>query len=316
MTTGQAAEERSMMVFMTGGTGFVGTNLARVLTGKGHEVTILTRAGEKRPPLPSGARFVEGDPTQPGPWQERAAEHEAFINLAGASIFSRWTEQRKRDLRESRLLTTRNLVDALRIRKGKQAHLFSTSAVGYYGFHDEGDLHENNGPGEDFLARLAVDWEAEAMRAREAGVRVVICRFGIVLGRGGGALAPLERLFRFYAGSPVGSGRQWFSWIHEADLAGIFLYLMERIDLDGPFNCTAPGPVRNAEFTRALARALGVPAFLPPVPGFLMRLVLGEFGAVILKGQKAVPGRLLREGFHFRFPDLPSALEDLLSSRP
>jgi hypothetical protein len=301
-----------MLVFMTGGTGFVGKNLTRVLTEKGHEVTILTRPGEGRPPLPAGARYLEGDPTRPGPWQERAASHETFINLAGASIFSRWTERRKRDLLESRILTTRNLVEAIRGRRKGIAHLLSTSAVGYYGFHDEGDLYEGNGPGGDFLARLAVDWEAEADRAREAGVRVAICRFGIVLGKGGGALEPLERLFRLYAGSPVGSGRQWFSWIHEGDLARIFLYLMERTDLDGPFNCTAPGPVRNAEFTRTLADALRVRAFLPAVPGFLMRLVLGEFGGVILKGQKVLPGRLLKEGFHFRFPDLPSALEDLL----
>jgi uncharacterized protein (TIGR01777 family) len=123
---------------------------------------------------------------------------------------------------------------------------------------------------------------------------------------------PLTRLFLLYAGSPVGSGKQWFSWIHEDDLAAIFLFLMERTDLDGPVNCAAPGPVRNAEFTRMLAAALGVPAFLPPVPGFVMRLVLGEFGDVILKGQKVVPGRLLREGFRFRFPDLEPALEDLL----
>ncbi|NPU85364.1 MAG: TIGR01777 family protein [Syntrophaceae bacterium] len=305
-----------MMIFMTGGTGFVGTKLTKAFTARGHEVTILTRPGEGRPALPAGARYLEGDPTRPGPWQDRAVTHEVFINLAGASIFSRWTERRKRDLRESRILTTRNLVEALRGRSGRETHLLSTSAVGYYGFHDEGDLHESDGLGEDFLARLAVDWEAEAMRAREAGVRVMTCRFGIVLGRGGGALAPLERLFRLHAGSPVGSGRQWFSWIHEGDLARIFLYLMERTDLDGPFNCTAPGPVRNTEFTRALADALRVPAFLPPVPGFLMRLVLGEFGGVILKGQKVMPGRLLKEGFHFQFPDLPSALEDLLPSRP
>lgn len=304
-----------MLVFMTGGTGFVGKSLTKALTAKGHEVTILTRPGEGRPPLPAGARCLEGDPTRRGPWQERAAANEAFINLAGASIFSRWTERRKRELLESRVLTTRNLVEAIRDRRKGNAHLLSTSAVGYYGFHDEGDLHEGNGPGGDFLARLAVEWEAEAERARETGARVAICRFGIVLGKGGGALEPLERLFRLYAGSPVGNGRQWFSWIHEDDLARIFLYLMERTDLDGPFNCTAPGPVRNVEFTRALAAALRVRAFLPPVPGFLMRLVLGEFGGVILKGQKVMPGRLLKEGFHFRFPDLPSALEDLLHSR-
>ncbi|MGV8079142.1 MAG: TIGR01777 family oxidoreductase [Syntrophales bacterium] len=305
-----------MLVFMTGGTGFVGTSLAKALTAKGHEVTILTRPGEGRPALPAGARYLEGDPTRPGPWQERAATHEAFINLAGASIFSRWTERRKQAIRESRILTTRNLVDALGDRRGKQTHLLSTSAVGYYGFHDEGELYEDNGPGDDFLARLGVDWEAEAVRARETGARVVVCRFGIVLGKNGGALAPLARLFRFYAGSPVGDGKQWFSWIHEADLAAIFLYLLERTDLDGPFNCTAPGAVRNAEFTRVLAEALHVPAFLPSIPGFLMRLVLGEFGGVILKGQKVMPGRLLKEGFHFRFPDLPSALENLLASRP
>ncbi|HEX7539339.1 MAG TPA: NAD-dependent epimerase/dehydratase family protein, partial [Syntrophales bacterium] len=208
-----------MKIFMTGGTGFVGMTLARELTAKGHSVTVLMREVESGKSLSPGARSLEGDPTIRGSWQERVAEHEAFINLAGSSIFTRWTAESKRSIRESRLLTTKHLVEALAPRKGKETVLLSTSAVGYYGFHDDEELTEESPPGTDFLAMLAREWEAEAVKAKEYGARVVLTRFGIVMGRNGGMLGEVVPLFRNFVGADLGSGVQWLSWVHEMDLA-------------------------------------------------------------------------------------------------
>jgi len=301
-----------MRIFMTGGTGFVGTTLARELTAKGHSVTVLMRKVESGVSLPPGAISLEGDPTIRGAWQERVPEHEAFINLAGASIFTRWTDEAKRAIRESRILTTRHLVEAMAPRKGKETHLFSTSGAGYYGYHEDEELTEESPPGTDFLAMLSREWEAEAVKATEHGVRVVLCRFGIVMGRNGGMLGEIVPMFRMFLGANLGSGNQWLSWVHETDLARIFLFLLENHGLEGPLNCTAPEPVRNREFTETLGKVMGVPTFLPPVPGFMLRLMKGEFGGVILKGQRVLPRRLLAAGFQFHYPTLQVALSEIL----
>jgi hypothetical protein len=302
-----------MKVFMTGGTGFVGTTLARELTARGHSVTVLMRKVESGVSLPPGAISLEGDPTIRGAWQERVPEHEVFINLAGASIFTRWTDEAKRAIQESRILTTRHLVEALAPRKGKETHLFSTSGAGYYGYHEDEELTEESPPGTDFLATLSREWEAEAVKATEHGVRVVLCRFGIVMGRNGGMLGEVVPIFRMFLGANLGSGNQWLSWVHETDLARIFLFLLENRGLEGPLNCTAPAPVRNSEFTETLGKVLGVPTFLPPVPGFMLRLIKGEFGGVILKGQRVLPRRLLAAGFQFHYPTLKEALTEILN---
>ncbi|OPY08230.1 MAG: Epimerase family protein [Syntrophaceae bacterium PtaB.Bin038] len=302
-----------MKVFMTGGTGFVGTTLARELTAKGHSVTVLMRKGEPARNLPAGARALQGDPTVRGAWQEEVPGHEVFINLAGASIFTRWTDEAKRIIRESRILTTRHLVEAMAPRKGKETHLFSTSGAGYYGYHGDEELTEESPPGTDFLALLSRDWEGEALRAKDHGARVVLMRFGIVMGRSGGMLGEVVPVFRMFLGADLGSGSQWLSWIHEMDLARIFLFLIEENRaLDGPVNCTAPEPVRNREFTKTLGGVLGVPTFLPPVPGFMLRLIKGEFGSVILRGQRVLPRKLLQAGFRFRYPTLEEALTEIL----
>jgi uncharacterized protein (TIGR01777 family) len=299
-------------VFMTGGTGFVGTSLREGLLGLGHGVTILTRsaasAGEGR----ARVRYVEGDPTRPGPWQQTVAGHEVIINLAGASIFKRWTKEVKQVIRDSRIKTTQNLVDALSGGSPKKVTLFSTSAIGYYGFRGDEALDEDSSPGDDFLANLSQEWEAKALRAVQHGVRVIICRFGIVLGAAGGALGQMVPIFRKGLGSPLGSGKQWFSWIHEKDLVNIYLFLLDKSDFSGPVNCTAPHPVRNEELTRALAQAMGKPAFMPAVPGFMVKLTMGEFGAVLLEGQKVMSKRLFELGYPFRFPRIEAALKDLL----
>lgn len=302
-----------MKVFITGGTGFVGTTLTQKLAQEGHEVTVLTRSLKGQPGALQGGSYVEGDPTKKGPWQEKVAEQDVVINLAGASIFSRWNDDAKKLIWDSRIKTTKNLVEALLGRKGKEVQLFSTSAVGYYGFHGDEVLDEAGPSGEGFLAALGREWEAAALKAKDSGALVTLMRFGIVLGRRGGALQQMIPAFKRWMGSPLGSGKQWLSWIHEQDLVNIFLYLIKQKQITDAVNCTAPNPVTNRELTQVLGEVLGKPTFMPAVPGFVMSLILGEFGSVLLKGQRVVPKKLLDAGFRFSFPDLRSALQDLLA---
>jgi uncharacterized protein len=299
-----------MKVFMTGGTGFVGTYLAKKLVKEGHEVSILTRQAEKAAPDHPGISYLVGDPTQEGPWMGAVPEHDWIINLAGASIFTRWSAGHKQEIYDSRIRTTRNLVIALAEGDRRQL-LCSTSAVGVYGPRGEETLTEDSPLDHDFLGELARDWEAEALKAQDLGIRTVITRFGIVLGKAGGALEQMARTFKRFVGGNLGSGEQWFSWIHQEDHARAFLFIMEHPDLAGPVNLTAPQPVRNRELTQALGRVLGRPTVMH-VPAFMLRLVLGEFGEVLLTGQKVLPKRLLDAGFEFRFPALEAALKDLL----
>lgn len=301
-----------MKIFMTGGTGFVGKNLTDRLVERGHHLTLLTRRIRENASSPRGVDYLEGDPTSTGPWQDRIAGQEVIINLAGASIFRRWTSSAKKAILESRTRTTQNLIDALSARKGINTHFFSTSAVGYYGFHGDEELDEDSAPGEDFLASLAVEWETIAMKAETYGARVVPLRFGIVLGKGGGALKQMIPLFKSYLGSPLGSGEQWFSWIHMEDLVNIYLFLLEEAEIAGPINCTSPNPVRNRQLTHAIGEVLGKPTFMPSVPAFAMKMILGDFGSILVKGQKVLPKRLLDKGFRFRFPEIKGALQDIL----
>ncbi len=301
-----------MKVFMTGGTGFLGPGLTRRFVAEGYPVTILTRTrGAHRPAL-NGVTYLEGNPLEAGAWQADLRHHEVIVNLAGASIFKRWTAKTKQAIQESRIRTTRNVVAAIAQGPSRVRVLLNASAVGYYGFHEEDALCEEDGPGDDFLATVVRDWESAARQAESLGVRVVLCRFGMVLGRRGGALGIMAPLFRMGLGSRLGSGRQWFSWIHERDLVEACHFLMIRESVSGPINCTAPHPVRNKELTRTLAAVLHRPVLLPPAPGFVVKLLLGEFGSVVLKGQKALPEKLLAQGFEFRYPVLRAALEDLL----
>ena len=295
-----------MKIFMTGGTGFVGKTLAPALVRAGKEVTILSRSGKGEL---SGISWVEGDPTQRGGWQETVKGHEVVINLAGASIFTRWTAEAKKTLRESRMLTTRHIVEAMEGGKGKA--LLSASAIGYYGFHGDEALTEESPPGGDFLATLARDWEAEAREAEKKGCRVVVSRLGIVLGEKGGALGQMIPLFEKFVGGPLGSGKQFFSWVHIQDLSRAFLFLLEHPEISGPVNFTAPNPVRNKELAQALGRVMGRPAFLP-APGFMLRLILGEFGSILLEGQRVLPQKLLQAGFQFQYPEIEGALRQVI----
>jgi uncharacterized protein (TIGR01777 family) len=300
-----------MKILITGGTGFVGTQLTSRLIKDNHEVTILTRSLKGAKGSSPGVYYLEGDPTRNGPWQEAIKNHDALINLAGASIFSKWTEEHKKAIRESRVNTTQNIIEGIPPQSQKGFTLFSTSAVGYYGFHKDEELIEESPPGNDFLARIAVEWEGEALKAREKGARVVITRFGIVLGEKGGALGQMIPLFEKYIGGPIGSGRQWFSWVHIKDLTEAFAFLLKHPEISGPVNVCSPNPVRNRDLAKALGKALHKPSFMP-APGFMVKWVLGEFGSVILEGQKVIPRRLLESGFTFQYPDIDAALKKIV----
>jgi uncharacterized protein (TIGR01777 family) len=300
-----------MKILITGGTGFVGTQLTSRLIQDRHDVTILTRSLKGAKGSSPGISYLEGDPTKKGTWQEAIKNHDAVINLAGASIFSKWTEEHKKAIRESRVNTTQNIVEGIPSNPSKKITLLSTSAVGYYGFCGDEELVEDSPPGNDFLARIAKEWEGEALKAREKGARVVMTRFGIVLGEKGGALSQMIPLFKKYIGGPIGSGNQWFSWVHIKDLAEAFVFLIRHPEISGPVNVCSPNPVRNRDLAIALGKALHKPSFMP-APGFMVKLVLGEFGSVILEGQRVIPRRLLENGFVFQYPDIEKTLQRIV----
>ena len=301
-----------MKFFFTGGTGFIGNTLVSHLLNEGHEITLLVFPGRKVIKTHRHLTIIEGNPAEPGSWQERAAAHRVIVNLAGTSIFQRWNSRVKKAIYESRILTTRNIVAALGKSNREGKHLFSASGIGYYGYHD--DLcNEESPPGDSFLARLAVDWEAEALKARTVGTRVVLCRFGIVLGKQGGALKRSVPLFKLHLGGWWGRGEQWFSWIHVRDVIDSFLFLLAHREIDGPVNFTAPNPVRNREMVTAFIKTLGRKSFIQAIPRPVIQGLLGEFSEVFLKGQRVLPGKLLQHGYHFQFPTLEDSLEDLLN---
>lgn len=300
-----------MKILITGGTGFVGKHLTSRLIQDNHEITILTRSlKEAKGPSPK-IRYLEGDPTKKGLWQDAIKDHDVVINLAGASIFSKWTEEQKKAIRESRVYTTQNIVEGIQSTPERTFTLLSASAIGYYGFCGDEELAENSPAGDDFLALVAKEWEAEALKAKGKGARVVITRFGIVMGGEGGALSKLIPLFKRYLGGPIGSGRQWFSWVHIKDLVEAFAFLLRHPEISGPVNVCSPNPVRNRDLAKALGRVLHKPSFVR-APGFMVKLVLGEFGSIILQGQRVIPRRLLDSGFVFQYPDIDVALREIM----
>lgn len=300
-----------MKILMAGGTGFVGKQLTSHFIQEGNEVTILTRSLKELGRPSRGISYLQGDPTQRGPWQAAIPGHDVIINLAGASIFSKWSDEYKKLIRDSRIFTTRNIIEGIPSELGKGVSLFSTSAVGYYGFHGDEELDEESPPGNDFLARLAIEWETEALKAQGKGVRVVITRLGIVLGENGGALCQMITLFKRFIGGPIGSGQQWFSWVHIKDLAEAFAFLIKHPEILGPVNICSPNPVKNKDLAKALGRVLHRPSFMP-APRFMVRMVLGEFGSVILEGQRVLPRQLLKKGFTFQYPDIDKALRSII----
>ena len=298
-----------MRILVTGGTGFVGKSLIPVLLAEGHEVVAIGRTRRLDDVPHPGLVQVSADTTHPGDWQGALKDVDAVVNMAGVSIFGRWNAAYKRQLADSRILTTRHVVEGLR--GSSCATLISTSAVGFYGDRKNDILEETEPGGRDFLARLSQDWESEARKAEEIGIRTSVCRFGVVMGGGGGALEQMIRPFKLFTGGPIGNGKQWFSWIHMTDLLEAIRFLLERSDIHGVFNFCAPNPLRNQEVAEILGKLLHRPAILP-TPAFALRLALGEFADTLLASHRVVPTALLRHGFRFRFPDLESALADLL----
>jgi uncharacterized protein (TIGR01777 family) len=304
-----------MKIVIAGGTGFLGQPLAARLAGDGHEIVILTRHGPARKSRSLAARLVEWNPDGSiGPWRSEIDGAGTVINLAGESIAARkWTPQQKLRIHDSRVLATRSLVDAMK-RAGSPPSVFlSGSATGYYGPLGDEIVAEERGPGSDFLASVCVDWEKEAMRAGGSAIRVVTVRTGLVLERDGGALPRMLPPFWFGVGGKVGSGRQYWPWIHRRDWIDLVRWTIRTPSVSGPINVTAPTPVTNADFARALGRAMRRPAFVP-TPAFALKIALGEMAdALVLSGQRAVPAKAERFGFGFAYTEIGSALDSLFN---
>jgi uncharacterized protein (TIGR01777 family) len=306
-----------MRVFLTGGTGLIGARLIRRLIARGDSVTVLSRQANAWERVGQDVQVVVGDPTVVGDWQAKVAEHDAVVNLAGTNLFAkRWNDAVKADIRESRLKSTANVVEAMA--KGGPKVLVNGSAIGYYGPRDADELTENSAPGTDFMAKVCVEWEDAARAAEAHGIRVTMIRTGIVHDTRGGALQTLMLPFKLGLGGPVGMalnpadwGKQFWSWIHYADEVGIIMLALDHADAKGPINATAPKPVTNKQFAKEFGKALGRPAFAP-APAMALRLLLGEVAEVITTGQRVHPAKALALGYKFQFPELGPALADLL----
>jgi len=307
-----------MKVVIAGGGGFLGSPLSWAWAEEEHDVRVLTRG------LAPGQAQHEPGTGKPGitrvGWEpdgrsgQLAREFDgasAVINLAGASIAgARWTPARKQALRESRMLATRSLAAAFAESANPPPAFISASGVGYYGERGSEVLTEDSAPGTDFLAQLCVEWEAEARKAERPGVRVVLLRTGVVLEKGGGALPRMMRPFRFFAGGPLAGGRQYMSWVHRHDWSEMVRWIVETPQVAGPVNVTAPHPVTNAEFARALGRGLHRPS-LAPVPRVVLKIVLGEMATSVLSSQRALPKRAQAAGYHFRYPEIDIAFRGI-----
>jgi uncharacterized protein len=300
-----------MRALVTGATGFIG----RHLLAKLDRPVVLSRNAMR------AAKELETFHVSAFDWEPQSGLPpvaafegvDTVFHLAGESVAEgRWTEKKKARIRDSRIIGTRHLVAALRGLPTKPLALVSGSAVGYYGSRGDEELDERSLPGHDFLAEVCIGWEREALAARDFGIRVVPIRTGIVLGAGGGALAKMLTPFYLGLGSPLGSGRQYMPWIHIDDLVEEMLFAAHESGIDGPLNGTAPNPVINRQFTKTLGRVLGRPTFLPGVPPFVLKTLIGEFAEVLLTSQRALPRAALAAGFTFRFSELERALRDVL----
>ncbi len=300
-----------MNIFITGGTGFIGSALTKRLIEQGHEVTVLSRSPEKVAQLCGASVKALGSLSQ----LKAEDNYQIIINLAGAPIVdARWSEARKQLIRESRIGLTEQLLSCIARMNIKPELLISGSAIGYYG--DQGDtmLSEQSIPAEDFSGQLCIDWEAAAKQAEQFGVRVCLIRTGLVIANGGGFLQRMLLPFRLGLGGRIGDGRQWMSWIHRQDWINIALTMMADVTMQGAYNATSPNPVTNAEFTRILAQCLKRPALLP-VPAWVLKMLLGEMAELVLGSQRVLPERLLAQGYKFQYDDLAAALNEALAPK-
>jgi uncharacterized protein len=301
-----------MRVAVTGATGMIGAELVRALVERGDEVTALSRDAERASEALGVPAATWADPKAEQPPLDALRARDGVVHLLGEVIAQRWSEDAKREIRDSRVLSTRNLVDALGelAPEERPRVMVSGSGAGWYGHRGDERLDESTPePGDDFLARLSVDWEAEARRAEELGVRVVLNRTGVVLSESGGALEKMLPFFKAGIGGPVAGGRQYVPWVHVDDVVGATIFSLENEEASGPVNVTAPEPATNTELSKALGRVLRRPAFAP-VPGLAVRALYGQMAEIVITGQRAVPGRLQELGYRFRWPELEPALRD------
>jgi uncharacterized protein (TIGR01777 family) len=307
-----------MRLFIAGGTGLVGSRLVRRLLERNDQVAVLTRRPDAaRQKWGDSCTVVEGDPMRPGGWMDVIGDCDGVVNLVGEGVFNRrWRAWFKELLRSSRLQSTQNIVTALaespKTAAGHAKFLVNASAIGYYGAHGDEELDESSPAGDDILARLCVEWEAAANAATGSGARVVIIRIGVVLDKEGGALKQMMLPFKMFVGGPVGSGKQWVSWIHHDDLVGLILLALDKPEATGVMNGTAPNPVTNKGLAKALGRALHRPSFMP-TPKFALRLMLGQVAGLVTTGQRVLPRRANQLGYQFKFPDIDAALANVLS---
>ncbi|MEG4811403.1 TIGR01777 family oxidoreductase [Microcoleus sp. F8-D3] len=306
-----------MKVAIAGATGFVGSRLVEKLQAAGHQVVVLSRDAAKAGRVfPASAypnlEVVAYTPGESGEWQKSIAGCDAVVNLAGVPIAEeRWTQARQQAILDSRKLTTAKLVEAIVNANPRPSVLVSASAIGYYGTSETAEFDETSLAGNDFLAAVCKDWEAAAQPAKNAGTRLAILRLGIVLGMGG-ALAKMLPPFKLFAGGPIGTGKQWFSWIHREDVVDLILYALQNPQVEGVLNATAPNPVRMNELCQTLGEVLQRPSWLP-VPSFALEMLLGDGAKVVLEGQKVLPKQTLASGFQYQYPTLKLALEEILS---
>jgi uncharacterized protein len=305
---------------VTGGSGFIGRQLATELLGNGYEVIALSRNPDAVNGLPDGVQVAQWDAATGNGWSELADGAFAIINLAGENLAgdgffpSRWTDDRKTRIRSSRLRAGQAVVEAIGAAQVKPRVVIQSSGIGHYGPREDKIVTEDDPPGTDFLARLTVDWENSTAAVASMGVRHVSIRSGVVLSTDDGALKRLILPFKLFVGGPIGSGKQGFPWIHPADEVAAIRFLIEHESANGPFNLVAPEALSFGQFGVKLARVMGRPYWMP-VPSFALRGALGEVASTVLEGQKASPTRLVNLGFEFKYPTAESALRDLLSGK-
>jgi len=303
-----------MKIILAGATGFIGKELVRQLNARKHTITVLTRNAKNSfytniSPLLS---VEEWDAKNLGAWTSKVDGADAIINLAGEPIAGkRWTKKQKERIVNSRIDTTSALISSIREAKKKPSVLINASAVGFYGNVEQGDVTETSVMGKGFLADTCNQWENEAKKVEQFGVRVALLRTGIVLGKNEGALKKMLPPFQFFVGGPLGSGKQWFPWIHVEDEIQIILFVLENKNISGAINLSSPTPVTNKEFSSLLAKVIHRPSLFP-VPSFVLRMMLGEMSEMLLGGQKTIPQKLLQNGYKFLYPNLEDALKEIL----
>ena len=303
-----------MKIAITGATGLVGSQLVARLQQKNQILVFTRNLNKARQVFPASAfpnvETVQYTPQESGDWQQRISGCDAVINLAGEPIAERWSPQQKQAIMESRQIGTRKLVEAIAMAEQKPQVLVSSSAVGYYGTSETATFDETSSAGNDFLAQVCQNWEQEAQKVTEYGVRLVIFRLGIVLANGG-ALGKMIGPFKMFAGGPIGSGKQWFSWIHRDDLVNLIVRAVEREDMSGVYNATAPNPVRMKKLCQTLGEVMNRPSWLP-VPDFVLEILLGDGAIVVLEGQQVLPKQTQATGYSYQYPELKPALAEIV----